>query len=62
MQPIHADYWFMRDDEVDESVTVINYKEKITKAFGAHVVPGKGTDNRTADRIIKNTEKWGVQC
>ena len=35
---VHVDVWFMRDDEVDEIVTVINYTEKHTKAFGARVV------------------------
>ena len=34
----HTIYWFMRDDEVDENVTVNNYKEKSTKSFGTHVV------------------------
>ena len=35
---IHMNSWFMRDVEVGEIVTVINYREKITKAYGAHVV------------------------
>ena len=58
---IHMDYWFMRDDEVDENVTVINYKEKHTKAFGAHVVKKKGLDAGVAERIIKHIERWGCK-
>ena len=55
---IHMDCFFMRDDEVDENVTVINYKEKHTKAFGAHVVKKKGLDAGVAERIIKHIERW----
>ena len=51
----------MRDDEVDENVTVINYKEKHTKAFGAHVVKKKGLDAGVAERIIKHIERWGCK-
>lgn len=56
---IRMDYWFMRDDEVDENVTVINHKEKIAKAYGAHVVKKKGAESGVAERIIKHVEKWG---
>ena len=48
----------MSDDEVDENVTAINYKEKHTKAFGAHVVKKKGLDAGVAERIIKHIERW----
>ena len=51
----------MRDDEVDENVTVINYKEKHTKAFGAHVVKKKGLDAGVVERIIKHIERWGCK-
>ena len=56
---IHMDYWFMRDDEVAENVTVINVKEKNTKLFSAHVVRKKGNENEEAARIIKDIEKMG---
>ena len=56
---IHMDYWFMRDDEVAENVTVINVKEKNTKMFSAHVVRKKGNENEEAARIIKDIEKMG---
>jgi len=56
---IHMDYWFMRDDEVVENVTVINVKEKNTKMFSAHVVRKKGNENEEAARIIKDIEKMG---
>jgi hypothetical protein len=58
--PVHMDYWFMREDGTEGSVTVINYVEKITKMHGAHVVKSKGTDNDTAERIIKSIEKMGM--
>ena len=51
---------FMRDDDVDENVTVINYKEKHTKAFGAHVVK-KGLDAGVAERIIMHIERCGCK-
>jgi hypothetical protein len=56
---VHMDYWFMRDVEVAENVTVINFKEKNTKMYGAHVVRKKGTENEEAARIIKDIEKMG---
>ena len=56
----HMDYWFMRDDEVDENVTVIN-KEKNTKALRAHVVKKKGIETGVAERTIKLVEKWGAR-
>ena len=56
---IHMDYWFMRDDEVAENVTVINVNEKNTKMFSAHVVRKKGNENEEAARIIKDIEKMG---
>ena len=58
---VHMDYWFMRDNEDDEKVTVLNYKEKLSKSYGAHVVPKKGFDVKTAERVIKNLEGWGCQ-
>ncbi len=58
---IHMDYWFMRDDEVEENVTVLNFKEKGTKMFGAHVVRKKGIANEEATRIIKDIEKMGCK-
>jgi hypothetical protein len=58
---IHMDYWFMCDDEVDENVTVLNIKEKVTKMFGAHVVRKKGTENEEATRILKDIEKMGFK-
>ena len=54
-------YWFMRDDEVDEIVTVINSKEKHTKAFGAHAVKKKGLDAGVAERTIKHIERWSCK-
>ena len=51
----------MRDDEVDENVTVINYKEKHTKAFGAHVEKKRGFDVGVADIITKHVERWGCK-
>ena len=51
----------MRDDEVDETVTVINYKEKHTKAFGAQVVKKKGLDAGVAERIIQHIERCGCK-
>ena len=56
---IHTDYWFMRDGEVVENVTVINVKEKNTRMFSAHVVRKKGNENEEAARIIKDIEKMG---
>ena len=53
------DYWFMRDDEVVENVTVINVKEKNTKMFSAHVARKKGNENEEAARIIKDLERMG---
>ena len=51
----------MRDAEVDEKLTIINYKEKITKAYGAHVVKKKGAESGVAKRIIKQVVKWGIK-
>ena len=51
----------MRDDEVDDNVTVLNVKEKVTKMFGAHVVKKKGTENEEATRILKDIEKMGCK-
>ena len=59
---IHMDYWFMRDDEADEKVTVLNIKEKVTKMFIAHVVKNKGTENEEAERVIKDLEKIGCKA
>ena len=59
--PIHVASWFMRDDKVDENVMVINYKEKHTKAFGAHVVKKKGLGAGVAERIIKHIERWSCK-
>ena len=58
---IHMDYWFMRNDEAEEKVTVLNAKEKITKMFIAHVVKNKGTENEEAERVIKDLEKIGCK-
>jgi hypothetical protein len=58
---IHMDYWFMRDNEDDERVTVLNYKEKLSRAYGAHIVQKKGVDAEIAKRVIKNLESWGCQ-
>ena len=57
---IHMDYWFMRDAVDSENVTVITYKEKVNKAYGAHVSKKKGFESGAADRMIKNMESWGV--
>ena len=43
----------MRGDEVDESVMVINKKEKTQKESGAHVVKKKGIESGVAEGIIK---------
>ena len=57
---VHADYWFMREEGTEGSVTIINYVEKLTKMHGAHVVKSKGTDNDTAVRMVRNLEKMGM--
>ena len=58
---VHVDFWFMRDDEVDEIVTVINYTEKHTKAFGADVAEKKGLEDEVAERITKHCPEPGLQ-
>jgi hypothetical protein len=57
----HVAYWFMKNDETDETTTVINYTEKLSRAFGAHVVPRKRTDAGTAEKIIEHMEKLGIK-
>ena len=57
---MHLDYWFMREEGKEGSITIINHVEKMTKMHGAHVVKSKGTENDTAEKIIKDIEKLGV--
>ena len=57
---LHLDYWFMRDDSSEGSVSVIAFKEKFTRMHGAHVVKKKGVDNEVAATIIKDIEKMGL--
>ena len=53
MPSVHMVYGFMRDSEINVSVTVIAFIDKLTKMHGAHVVEKEGADGEVAKRMIK---------
>ena len=59
MPSIPMDYSLMRDEN-EGSVTVITLREKRTKAYCAHVVKSKGTENDIAETIVNDVETIGV--
>ena len=56
---VHVDYWFLRDEQGEESTPVLVAKDDITKSVAAHIVFQKGNLDWVADRVVNDMETFG---
>ena len=60
---VHFDYCFLRDQKGAPSVTVIVGKDRRTRSFLGHVVPGKGVKSRWIPQCIERetSASWDIE-